>query len=362
MVQAVVGAGGEYVRILIIYPGHSISTMDVATGYERALRALGHNVWPFNYHSSLAFYQEAIDYWAERNPGFDPDHGAYLILASERCIIEALDFMPDVVLIVSGMAFHRRAYDLLDRLRFPLALILTESPYLDRSQSLIVKKGHIKVAFTNDKRSVGPLSETGVRIEYLPHSYDPATHYPRNTNGNHDTDVFFHGTLWPEREQLLAPLRDLPHRVRISGIDPSIKSLKDADKVLENMVHNDELADWYCGTKIALNHHRTFVGVEDGQRHIEPGAAHSLGPRAFEIAACGAFQLCDDTRPELAEVFGDTVATYTDERDLRDKIGYYLAHDDEREAMALRSHRRVQGCTFETRARDIVIPTLMEVL
>jgi len=337
--------------------------MDVARGYERALRALGHNVHPFNYHASLAFYQDAIDYWAERNPGFDPNRNAYLILSSEHSVIAALDFMPDIVLIVSGMALHRRAYDLLDRLRFPLALILTESPYLDEAHSLILSKGHIAVAFTNDRQSVEPLSEkTGVRVKYLPHSYDPATHYPRNTNGAHDTDVFFHGTLWPEREQLLAPLRELPYRVRISGIDPSIESLEEADKVLANMVHNDELADLYCGTRIALNHHRTFIGVKEKQRHIEAGSAWSLGPRAFEIAACGAFQLCDDTRPELAEVFGDTVATYTDERDLRDKIGYYLAHDDEREAMALRSHRRVQGCTFETRARDIVIPTLMEVL
>ena len=335
--------------------------MDVARGYERALRALGHNVRPFNYHSSLAFYQDAIDYWAERNPGFDPDRGAYLILASEHSVIEALDFIPDIVLIVSGMALHRRAYELLDRLRFPLALILTESPYLDEAQSLILSKGHIAAAFTNDRQSVKPLSEkTGVRVKYLPHSYDPTVHYPRNTNGRHSTDVFFHGTLWPERERLLMPLRELPHRVRISGIDPSIESLEEVDGVIANMVHNDELADWYCGTKVALNHHRTFIGVKERQRHIEAGAAWSLGPRAFEIAACGAFQLCDDTRPELAEVFGDTVATYTDERDLRDKIGYYLAHDREREDMAFLSYCRVQGCTFEARARDIVAPILQE--
>jgi spore maturation protein CgeB len=111
-----------------------------------------------------------------------------------------------------------------------------------------------------------------------------------------------------------------------------------------------------------LNHHRTFVGVDGVEIHIAPGTAWSIGPRAFEIAACGAFQLCDDTRPELAEVFGDTVATYSSAEDLRNQIGYYLAHDDEREEMAWRSYCRVQGCTFEARAREIVIPVLEEAI
>jgi spore maturation protein CgeB len=88
------------------------------------------------------------------------------------------------------------------------------------------------------------------------------------------------------------------------------------------------------------------------------GDAYSLGPRAFEIAACGAFQLCDDTRPELREIFDDTVATYTDGRDLQSTTAYYLAHDAKRQEMAQEARRRVAPCSFLNRAREIVVPEL----
>jgi len=350
-------------RILLVYPGHAYCTFDVAHGYECALRACGHQVRAFNYHSHLSFYQEAISHWEKRNPDFRPPDNAYLVLASERVAIEAVDFVPDVVLIVTGMALHRRAFELLYRLNLPLVLLLTESPYLDRQQAVIAEKGHVVLVLANDKASVVPLREAaGVRTEYLPHSFDSARHYPMDVGPEYRTDVFFHGTLWPERRVMLESLRCNGHRVRISGIDPHIIDLDDVDEVLKNQVDNVELVRWYNGTRIALNHHRTFIGVtEQGEEKHISHAAWSLGPRAYEIAACGVFQLCDDTRPEL-EVFGDTVATYRDAKDLQAKVDYYLAHDDEREEMGWAAYDRVQACSFDDRAEQILIPLLKEVL
>jgi len=97
----------------------------------------------------------------------------------------------------------------------------------------------------------------------------------------------------------------------------------------------------------------------DGQEvHL---AGWSLGPRAYEIAACGAFQLSDE-RPELREIFGDAVATYVDGADLRRKVDYYLTHEGEREEMALEALDLVQSCSFEDRAEQILLPTIKEVL
>ena len=53
-------------RILLIYPGHSHSTIDIAIGYERAFRELGHVVEAFDYHHHIAFYTTAISYWNEQ--------------------------------------------------------------------------------------------------------------------------------------------------------------------------------------------------------------------------------------------------------------------------------------------------------
>ncbi len=57
--------------------------------------------------------------------------------------------------------------------------------------------------------------------------------------------------------------------------------------------------------------------------------------RLFETAAVGSFQIVDD-RPGVREWFevGEHLVTYSDLQDLRAKVQYYLAHDDERERIA----------------------------
>ena len=67
-------------------------------------------------------------------------------------------------------------------------------------------------------------------------------------------------------------------------------------------------------------------------------------------------------RPELAEVFGESVPAFHDATDLQSEIEYYLAHDDVRRDMANEAYQRVQHCTFENRAREILIPAIEEVM
>lgn len=360
-------------RILLSYPGHMFSTYDVAAGYEKALKALGHELRVFDYHlridlwaGMLTLRDEKLEGKAKRfKPLATPPNIS--ILASEGLILEAVDFVPDVVLIINGMQLHRKAYDLLKRLSLPVVLILTESPYCDVDQGVIVKKGWVKAALTNDRNSVKPLEETGAVIRYLPHSYDPEIHKPRpQLRGKQfDSDLFFHGTMYPERVEMLSPLEELidDYEIEVGGVDPNWTDAPDFDDIWTNQ----DLAYHYAATKIALNMHRTIIGTNGdglqriGLQHIETGQAYSLGPRAYEIAACGAFQLSDDTRPELHDVFGDTVATYHDAQDLIDKVKYYLANEGEREQMAAAALERVKPCSFENRAVEILIPTIEEV-
>ena len=347
-------------RILLVYPGHKFSTVDVACGYEKALRALGHDVKAFNYHNAIAFYAAALALWGEQNPDLRRGLDDVSIMASEHVVIDAVDFVPDVVLIVCGHALHRRAYDLIHRLRLPIALLLTESPYNDELQAKIIEKGHIAMAFANDKGSVPLLSKEGKKVVYLPHSYDAEIHRSRQASASFKTDVFFQGTLFPERRELFSPLQNSSYNVYIGGPDPDmpVEDEDDFEEMMSQIMDNREMAFYYAATKIAVNHHRTL----NGKQQSVNGKAYSIGPRAYEIAACGAFQLCDDTRPELRDVFGESVATYHDGGDLAEKIDYYLTHEDERQMMAHDAYMRVQDCTFERRASDILIPALMEVI
>lgn len=350
-------------RILLTYPGPSYSTFDVAAGYHDALDALGHEVHAFNHHGWIKMYDVALGLWQERQEDATLPVTLSRVLAAEHVVIEAIDVVPDVILIVTALGMHRRAFDLLGKLRLPMAVLLTESPYEDLPQSLVLQKGNVSAAFTNERTSAKRLEEaSGIPTYYLPHAYDPGRHKPRIVNGDYQTDIFFWGTLWPRREELLEAVQGLPYHVKAGGIWPYAKNRAEAEDSVARVIDNKEMPLWYSGTKIALNHHREFCTLaKDEEQYLDHGEAESLGPRAYEIAACGAFQLCDDTRAELADVFGDSVATYSGITDLRDKASYYLQHDRERREMAQAARERVRGCTFVERARNIVVPALEEI-
>lgn len=344
-------------KILLAHPGTAFSTIDVSLGYEAALKH-DHRVDVFDYNQRLLFYDTALDAW-EKLTVYKKGGGDVQAMAGEALVIQAIDMVPDAVIVVSGLAYHPRAFDMLYRLDVPLFLMLTECPYIDQEQINLVKASHAVGVFANDLMSIKSIWEaTGVTTCYLPHSYDPGKHYYRDVEEEYQSDVFFFGTMWPERQEMFRPLIDHPNGWRVD-----VDGTRFGNGKMESKA-NEELALRYCGTKIAINHHRTVIRVKDDDlQHIPAyGAAYSIGPRAYEIAACGAFQLCDDTRPELRDVFGDSVATYTDKADLMDKIGYYLAHDQERREMASAAHEKVKSCSFRRRADEIVIPYIEEVL
>jgi spore maturation protein CgeB len=122
-----------------------------------------------------------------------------------------------------------------------------------------------------------------------------------------------------------------------------------------DVVPNTVTAAYYRATKVAINHHRTTTSHGSGQ-HIRPEDAESLGPRAYEIAACGAFQLMDDSRAEAKDVFGDALATYTagSSASLEREVRWWLAHPDERQLWAAAQHECVKPHSWDTRARQVL--------
>lgn len=82
--------------------------------------------------------------------------------------------------------------------------------------------------------------------------------------------------------------------------------------------------------------------------------------RHFELAGCGAFQLSYEVR-WLGEYFQPhkQIATYRDVDDLLAKIGYYLDHDEEREAIADAAWRRARAEHTATRRLRELIETAL---
>ena len=81
--------------------------------------------------------------------------------------------------------------------------------------------------------------------------------------------------------------------------------------------------------------------------------AESLNPRAVELAACGVFTL-SDYRAEVKEVFGDLIPTYGSPKELEELVRYYLAHDEERQALAAQLPARVADRSFDALGARII--------
>ena len=118
-------------------------------------------------------------------------------------------------------------------------------------------------------------------------------------------------------------------------------------KITDIPMWGDALHALLARSKIVLNITRTdFYGAETG-----------VNLRIFECVAAGCFLLTDYCE-ELEELFdiGQEIETFRSSRELAEKVRYYLAHDDERRAIARRGHERFKSShTWRSRIEQLVL-------
>ena len=164
------------------------------------------------------------------------------------------------------------------------------------------------------------------RVECLPYvGVDPELHYPQpitDVPNEYLCDVGFVGTLVPgnlygERVAALESLREF---------DLGIWSVHEVPAALQPFYRGAALGERMLqvlsSVKISINVHGDFM-------------RYGGNMRLFESAGLGVFQLVDD-RPGVHEWFedGEHLVTFSDIKDLQEKVRYYLTHDEERERIA----------------------------
>jgi glycosyltransferase involved in cell wall biosynthesis len=105
-------------------------------------------------------------------------------------------------------------------------------------------------------------------------------------------------------------------------------------------IYFEELAEFYNRCKIVPNQ----------------CPADDTNMRLFEATACGALLITPYT-PYLEELFdlNKEIIIYSDMYDLRDKINYYLKHDEERERIAKAGQLKTLSChTYDERVKEII--------
>ena len=266
------------------------------------------------------------------------------LFTSPYIVQHAIASEPDAVVVVSAHNFNYASAKTLRLAGLKTAVLLTETPYfLDFERQMA---SVYDVAFSHERRAKDYLDHPS--LHYLPHAYHPAIHSPAlPPDPALACDVFFCGSLFDERARLFRGVdwTGIHFRTRGYRLDTGELDLMD----------NMAVARGYRSAKINLNHHRTTTNHGSGE-HIAPEMAESLGPRAYEIAACGGFQLMDDSRPERHDVFGEVCPTYRagDTDDLTRQIRHWLARPDERARVAAAMHQAVLPHSWTDRARRML--------
>lgn len=349
-------SGGGLVRLMVINPGASVATIDVHNGYVDALKNQGHEVKVYALDQRIDRAGSWLIHNWNRSGKPDPKPSAADILywAGMFSIEMALRLEPQWIVVLSGMYLLKDTMYLLRKAtygRAKMALLCTEAPYDDVPQRLVAPL--FDVVFVNERTSVPGMRRVNPQTFYLPHAFSPEKHNP-DLPIDDDVpahDVCFVGTGFQERIDLLSA-------VDWSGIDLGLYGTytlmgsrsKLRQYVRGEIVSNERAAMLYRRARINLNLYRESMGF--GRDAPRIAGASSLNPRAYELAACGAFQLTTP-RAEVDEVFRGAVPTLIKPGELDSSCRWFLDHPEERMDLAARALEAVQPHTYAARAEQL---------
>jgi spore maturation protein CgeB len=344
--------------VVFWHPGTTVATADVASGLAYGLEQ--HGVELIHYattsHIEVAGYtlHKAWNIGKRTQP--KPSMAAIIYWAStgilERAIRAAVEREAEWVVVVSGMYQHPDMLPMLRRAGLKICVVLTESPY-----DLLPERKYISwadLAFTNERSSVAALREANPRTYYLRHAWHPGVH---STMAEAPADVPAHdavfvGTGFIERCKVLSSMdwRGLDFGLygtwNLLGPRAGLrKHLRDGE------VANTKTAALYRAAKVGINIHRTSKGYGPDVDHVV--GAESINPRCFELAATGCC-FVTDYRPEVAEVFGAALPTFTTPVEASALVRQAVTDQAWREDTAAACRERVQSETWTARAAMVL--------
>ena len=200
------------------------------------------------------------------------------------------------------------------------------------------------------------LSKLGyASSSFLPHAFDPEVHTPTSLSDkdteDYACDIGFAGNISAKKYAMVSDvLKSLPNaKLKIWGARAWGAAARITAANYQGFaVWGAEYAKAIAASRINLG--LLFEGNPDGGRDL-------ITARTFEIPAAGGFMLHECTE-EAMQYFedGKECVFFDDAGDLVEKIRYYLAHEEERRAIAAAGRARClsSGYSVDDRVRTII--------
>jgi spore maturation protein CgeB len=183
------------------------------------------------------------------------------------------------------------------------------------------------------------------KFYYLAEACNPRVHrslpVSEQDHARYGCDVMIAGSLYYYRQEILRQLDEFD--VKVWGYRPDWLLYRLRWPHMGREILLDDKARAARAARIALN--SLHFAEVDG-----------LNCRAFELAGCGAFQICT-ARPVLSEHFeiGAEIETFSSSTELVEKIRHYLRNPDEAAGIGARGQLRAhREHTYEIRLSQII--------
>jgi spore maturation protein CgeB len=352
----------------VVASGHSYSTIDCYAGLVAGFREAGYQTFTYDLHTRIDAAQDWLKFAREKYGKADDapiTEEDIIYQAGVRTIVKALEVNADAVVIVCGLLYHPMLLILLERMGMPVFTFGTESPYDDERFAVSAKLS--TVASVNDAASVdivaGMVRASGENtpIVHMPLGFNPSVHYPGFSDKVEQEygeappahDVVFVGNVYPSRERLLSAIDWTGIDLGLYGV---FETVPDDSPLLAykrgGIIRNVAATAIYQRSKLVLNLFRSEQFGPDWEV-IGQKTGTAVNPRLIEAAAAGAC-IVSEWRPEVAGMFGDSIATFRTADECAAIIRRLLANPAERAERAAAAMACVAGHSYTDRARAIV--------
>jgi spore maturation protein CgeB len=250
----------------------------------------------------------------------------------EKGLIRTVEqFSPSVILVIMGNQISPRTIQKVRaHTRAPIVCWCQDQmttlgrQYLIGSEydAVFVKDRYLQDLFSRMIRSTS--------FHYLPEACNPQVHrtVPLSDAQREyfGCDVMIAGSLYYYRQEILRALDGF--ELKVWGYSPQWLIYRLRRPRMRREVFCDDKARAASAARIALN-------------PLHYAEVDALNCRAFELAGCGAFQICT-AKPVVAEHFqpGTEIETFASLEELVEKIRHYLKHPAEAAAIAQAGQQR----------------------
>lgn len=344
-------------RVLLCHPGASWSTADVEAGLRYGLKYHGVHVIPYRLDQRIEMAHKWLHVMWRKKLKADaslpkPHRGDVIYQAGVGALEMALRHQVDVVLVVSAMFLHPDVIVMMKRAGLRVTVLFTESPYDHEREMAMAER--VDGCWTCERSVLADFQRVNPNAGYLPHGWHPERHSP-DAPLDEDVpahDVVFVGTAFPERVKWF-------NAIDWSGINLGLYGMwkghglkkQVAQAVSGHTISNDYASMLYRRAQIGLNLYRVSKGF--GTYTPMSYLAESLSPRAYELAACGAFHI-SEYRHEVRETFGEVVPTFQTPTEAAALMRLWLADASGRAAMAAQLPACVAEASWIHRAKTVI--------